>query len=468
MKALKYLLLCILLLCSYLSKSQQLQYVVRLTDKNNTIYKLDNPSVYLSQRCIARRQQYKINIDSSDLPVISSYIKSISSFNGITYLSESKWLNAILIKCSDTNVLQNIRQLSFVSDIMLVAGNHQTMRKSRDAVHHISGSHNNGTADYSYYGSSFKQIHIHNGEYLHDKGFRGNNMQIAVLDAGFYHYQSIRAFDSLISNKQVLGVKDFVAYNNSVNEDDNHGELCLSIMASNVPGEMIGTAPKASYWLLRTEDQLSENLVEEYNWVVAAEYADSCGADIISSSLGYNKFNNRHSNHSYLNFYNNSTLVSQGAAMAVRKGMIVCNSAGNEGSNGWKYIVFPADADSVCTVGAINTSGHIASYSSHGYPGKVKPDIVSTGASTVVYTASGAGTVNGTSFSNPNIAGLIACLWQAFPHFNNMMILEALYKSADRYNKPDNRYGYGVPDMKTAYKILIDKEKHELEEMKSF
>ena len=181
------------------------------------------------------------------------------------------------------------------------------------------------------------------------------------------------------------------------------------------------------------------------------------GADLISSSLGYYKFDNSSYNYTYDNFYNNSTIVSKGAAYAAEKGMIVTNSAGNEGNNSWKYLLFPADVDSVCSVGAVNASGDIASFSSYGYAGRVKPDIVSVGSNTVVYSGSGVGNGSGTSFANPNINGLIACLWQAFPAYNNITILDAVYAGASQYNNPDNRYGYGIPDMKAAYKILKKK-----------
>lgn len=280
-------------------------------------------------------------------------------------------------------------------------------------------------------------------------------MQITVLDAGFFHYKTITAFDSLRINGQVLGERDFVDFDNSVNEDNAHGMECLSTMTANWPGRMVGTAPKANYWLVRTENAASEYPIEEHNWVVGAEFADSTGSDMISSSLGYYDFDDPSFNHGYDDFYKNTAMVSKGASIAVRKGMIVMNSAGNEGNNGWKYEIFPADADSVCSVGAVSAAGQIAGFSSYGYPGKIKPNIVSVGAGTVIAGINNQPvTGNGTSFSNPNVAGLVACLWQAFPSVNNMKILDAVYKSADRYNAPGDQYGFGIPDFKTAYRLL--------------
>ena len=259
---------------------QDAQYIIRFTDKNNSSFSLDAPAGYLSQRAIERRQRYNIAFDSSDLPVNESYIHDVVATGNVTYLSASKWLNAILISCP-ANMLAQINQLPFVvsSQPVSLAGNPPgNIVEYDELVKPLNNSgKENGIAGNLNYGSSFNQVHIHNGDYLHDKGYTGGTMQIAVLDAGFYQYKTIAAFDSIRTNGQVLGEKDFVAYDNSVNEDNSHGELCLSIIAANVPGKMVGTAPAASFWLIRTEDVSFEKPVEEFNWVVGAEYADSCG-----------------------------------------------------------------------------------------------------------------------------------------------------------------------------------------------
>jgi subtilisin family serine protease len=218
---------------------------------------------------------------------------------------------------------------------------------------------------------------------------------------------------------------------------------------------MVGTAPDASFWLLRSENVNSEYPVEEHNWAVAAEFADSAGTDLISSSLGYMQFDDPQFDHTYNDFYKNSTMISRAATFAAKKGIIVTNSAGNEGGSSWNYIIFPADDDSVCAVAATNVNGNIAYFSSYGYPGKVKPNIASVGSGTILYAPYGLTSGSGTSFSNPNINGLIACLWQAFREFNNMTILEAVYRSADRVKTPNNRYGYGIPNMQKAYNLLM-------------
>jgi subtilisin family serine protease len=284
-------------------------------------------------------------------------------------------------------------------------------------------------------------------------------MTIAILDAGFYHYKINPAFDSVRMNNHVLGEYDFVMNETSVDEDHFHGANCFSIMAANRPGFIVGTAPNANYWLFRTEDAATEKPVEEQNWIAAAERADSAGADMISSSLGYTDFDDTTFNHTYAQRDGNTTMITIAADLAAKKGMIVMNSAGNSGNaaNDTRYIMCPADGDSVMTVGAVNTSGVIGSFSSWGpnSRGRVKPNIVSVGWGAVYANALGnPATGNGTSYSNPNIAGLIACLWQAFNEFTNMEIIDAVEKSADRYNNPDDHYGHGIPNFRIAYSLL--------------
>jgi subtilisin family serine protease len=296
---------------------------------------------------------------------------------------------------------------------------------------------------------------------LHELGFTGDGITIALLDAGYQAYKSNRAFDSIRSQGKILGEWDYVMNEASVNEDYFHGANCLSIIAANIPGVMVGSAPHASFWLLRTEDVYSEYPVEEQNWAAAAEFADSAGADMISTSLGYNIFDNPIYNHVYAQRDGNTTIITRAADLAAHKGMIVTVSAGNDGArtDDYKYVSVPADADSVLTVGAINGAGVIASFSCWGPngAGKLKPNVVSVGQGTIlVNTAGNAVGGNGTSYSNPNMAGLVACLWEAFPEFTNMEIINAVQESSDRYLNPDpQRYGYGIPNFRIAYENLL-------------
>jgi hypothetical protein len=233
---------------------------------------------------------------------------------------------------------------------------------------------------------------------------------------------------------------------------------CFSIMAANLPGSYIGTAPKASYYLFRTEDAATEFPIEEHNWVVAAEKADSLGVDMITSSLGYSTFDDQRLNHSYADMNGKSTMITIGADLAAKKGILVCNSAGNDGNDAWKYIIAPSDGFNVLAVGAVTVAGIPAAFSSYGpsADGRIKPNVASVGQMTyIIQTNNTVVQGSGTSFSNPNMAGLIACLWQAFPEFNNLKIIDAVQRSCPTYATPNDRIGYGIPDMQVAFTILM-------------
>lgn len=459
------------LLFSLAAEAQYSRYIVRLKDKKGTAFSISNPAAYLSARALARRTRYKIAIDSADLPISTVYLDSLKSVPNVTILNISKWLNQVCIKTTDAAALAKINSFSFVINTNAVAvrlaqpmpaASNKTDEFSQSLLPVTANDFNTafrmaGMADAYNYGTNAGQVTIHEGEYLHNLGFHGEGMVIAVLDGGFFNYKNSIAFDSIRLQNQVLGEWDFVANEQSVNEDNSHGAMCLSVMAANRPGKMIGTAPKAKYWLFRTEDVNSEYPVEEENWVAAAEYADSAGVDMITSSLGYSDFDDHSFDHSYPQRNGTTAMISIGANIAVKKGILVTNSAGNSGNSAGdlKYVICPADADSVLTVGATNVSGVMASFSSWGPngAGKLKPNVVSVGQSAVVANPSTGepAFANGTSFSNPNMCGLVACLWQAFPEFSNMDIINALQKSASKYSNPDYRFGYGIPNMRLAY-----------------
>ncbi|MGE5106187.1 MAG: S8 family serine peptidase [Sphingobacteriales bacterium] len=445
--------------------SQFSKYIIRFKDKNNTPYSLTAPSAYLSSKSIQRRINQNISIDSTDLPVNPSYIQTVLNTGTVTLLNRSRWLNAITIQTNDAAALTAISNLSFVKSsnpIALRVAPSKPVNKFNEIitpVQRISGNQDL-TGNYYDYGLGNDQIHLTNGEFLHNIGLHGEGITMSLLDGGFFGYLTNTAFDSARKYNQFLGTWDFVANEASVNEDNAHGMNCLSEICANWPGTLVGTAPKANCWLFRTEDAATEQPIEEYNWASGAEYADSVGTDIISSSLGYNTFDNISFNHTYADLNGNTTPCSIAADLAAKKGILVVNSAGNEGTNAWKYIIAPADGDSVLTVGATTTSGTIASFSGYGpsSDGQVKPGVVTTGQNIIIAgTNSQLATSSGTSFSCPNMAGLTACLWQAFPEYNNMKIIDAIQKSADHYSAPGDHYGYGIPNMKTAFgNLLVD------------
>ncbi len=456
-------ILSIFIFFSTSASAQFSKYVIRFKDKAGTPFIINNPAQFLSAKAIARRAKQNIAIDETDLPITPRYIDSVRLAGTVTILDNSKWLNQVCIETTDAAALAKINSFSFVIAsrpvMRRVSAQSPNNNKFNEQINTITSLATvSNVSNFYNYGSSDPQIHIHEGEYLHNKGFHGEGMLVAILDAGFYHYLSLAAFDSVRNNDQVGETYDFVNSENSVDEDHPHGMQCFSIMAANLPGQLVGTSPKATYYLYRTEDVNSESPVEEQYWAAAAERADSIGVDVISTSLGYNQFDNPLFNHTYADMNGNTTMIARAADLAAKKGMIVVVAAGNEGNNSWHYIITPADADSIVAVGAVNSSGIVGGFSSYGpsSDGQVKPAIASVGVGTALFNINGqVASGNGTSYATPNVAGLITCLWQAFPEFSNMEIILAVEKSSSIYNNPDDRIGYGIPNFHIAYDDLL-------------
>ncbi len=448
-------------------------YRVDFTDKNGSPYSINNPQEFLTQRAIDRRTKQGIAIDESDIPVIQSYLDGITA-TGAVILNKSRWFNSATVLVSDTSIIPVIQALPYVQDVnktrpWMALRKKKTLRGGGNSLpqglyltNPVEMLNNAFTSALlkrvlTDYGNGFNQANMIGVDYLHSQGFKGEGVVIAVLDAGFYHVNTLDMFDSLRSDGRLLGYYDFVLPGNNLFEESSHGMQVMSIMGGNVPGLLVGTAPRASYWLLRSEDASSENIVEEDNWIAAAEFADSVGADVINSSLGYTKFDDPTQSHTYSDMDGNTTRVSRGADMAASKGILVVNSAGNSGNDSWQYIGAPADADSILTIGAVDAYGNCASFSSHGpsYDGQVKPTVTAQGQGTFVVSSSdGVYPGNGTSFSSPVMAGAVACLWSANPSFSNMQVIDAVKQSASRYSTPDSLYGYGIPSMVIAHMIL--------------
>jgi serine protease AprX len=436
------------------------RYWVQFADKKNSPYTLSNPSAYLSPRAIQRRLNHSIAIDQRDLPVNPSYLDSLV-VKGAHIHCKSKWFNGAVVKVPNRSVITAILKLPFVVDTIAVmplahpADPSSALRKLTFQVSPVdlrAGS--NARISSLNYGPSLNQISMLKGVCLHDAGFQGQGMVIGILDAGFYHADKRTAFDSLRAHNQILGTRDFVSENDSVYENHFHGMCVLSCMGANLPGQLIGTAPKAKYWLLRTEQDSSEYVIEEYNWLAGAEFADSVGVDVINTSLGYTTFDDPRQNATYADMNGHKTVAARAANCAANKGIAVVCAAGNEGGGSWNYVGTPGDADSVLAVGAVDASGVYANFSSHGpnSAGMVKPSVAAEGQGSVVADWNSDGTVleNGTSFASPIMCGLVTCLWQAHPQVSNMDLFRYIEQSANRYSKPDTLLGYGIPDFCAA------------------
>ncbi len=451
--------ICLQFVFSQTSKT----YLVVFKDKTHSTYSIDKPTEFLSTKSIARRQKQNIAIKERDLPVNTAYVNSVRNV-GVKVVNQTKWLNAITVAIADERKLVIIKELSFVKSIILTAD--PASQKIKDTkfdyenvTQPVSIFSNNQKSVTSLlnYGPSFFQANQIGIDCMHDLGYMGQGMTIAVLDAGFFKADSLPAFDSLRTNNQILGCRDFVTGDTLVFEDYPHGMNVLSCMGGNLPGQLVGTAPKAKFWLLRTEDAFTETIQEEINWLVGAEFADSVGADVINSSLGYSKFDGGIGDHYYSDMDGNTTIISNAADWAAGTGIFVTTSAGNAGGPPWFKITAPADADSALTVGAIDSAGVIAGFSSRGltFDGRIKPNTCARGVAAVIAANTGGITTSGgTSFSSPITAGAVACLWQSNPTATNMQLLSAIQQSASQFSSPDSIMGYGIPNFCKADSIL--------------
>ncbi|MEI6950284.1 S8 family serine peptidase [Paraflavisolibacter sp. H34] len=463
----KILLLFWPLLC--LAEQLQAQrYLVRFKNKGFSTFTIENPSAYLSPAALERRQRHGIAVDSTDLPVTARYLDSLRTVTGVTVLNVSRWLNQVSIQVPAANATAALAKINSFPFVLAASRIASRLQSGETSAQEVPGSSSPApsaaqrqqavTANHFDYGNALNQIRLHNGEFLHNIGLRGQNMTLGVLDVGFRNFDVLKAFDSARTNGQLLGTWDFVAREASVSEDGTHGLYVFSTIAAHVPGTMVGTAPKARYYLFRTEDNASEYPIEEHNWVCGAERLDSSGGQVLSSSLGYRYFSDATLTHPYSDLNGNTTIAAIGADLAAKKGLLVVQSAGNDGAGGANTILTPADADSILVVGAVTPSGAAANFTSQGptSDGQIKPDVVALGAPAVLWgTANATITGNGTSYSTPIMAGLATCLWQGFPEVNNMKIIQVLRQAGSATANPNNQTGYGIPDIRKALLQLL-------------
>ncbi len=431
------------------------KYWVELTDKDNSPYCTCRPGEFLSQRALERRVRANIPIVENDLPVSPAYLDSLKS-KGLQIHGVSRWLNAVTL-IADTTAIKKIGGLTFVERWDYIGPhlkfrnppNRPAKKRKPEPDYPKPGGKQNPM------GYTTLQNSLLNIQPLYAAGHRGRGIWVAVMDGGFTNADTMPFFDSVALQGRLHPCWDFVERDAGVIEAAGHGTSVLSVMAANLPGYFVGGAPDATYFLLKTEDTGGEYPVEEANWVSGAEWADSLGVDIINASLGYTSFNDTTLSHKYTSLNGRTAIASRGAAIAASKGMIVCNSAGNEGDGVWHYIGVPADAPGVIAVGAVNRDGDRANFSSFGPTpdGRIKPDLVAPGDDVVVAGNIGTelGISSGTSLASPMLAGALAALWSAFPEKNATEILKAVFQSADQSEQPDNERGWGLPDMTRAW-----------------
>ena len=442
------------------------RYWIQFKDKTGSPYSVNEPSQFLSQKAIERRNKQGIAIVENDLPVNASYVAQVTAIAGVEVVNRSKWFNAITIQTTDSLAAVAVSNLPFVLQSQQTGKRKKPTNSDyflNDLSKLIAEAQTKDAAklekpdEGNYYGKGQKQITMLAGQKLHALGFQGQGITIAVLDAGFYRVNEFSYFEKLRNEGRLLGTRDFVDGGNSVFEDNSHGLSVLSTMASFKIGDFVGTAPGANYWLLRSENASTEFVNEEDNWARAAEFADSVGVDIINSSLGYTVFDDINTSYNYSQLDGKTARITIAADIAASKGMLIVNSAGNSGDDAWRHIGAPADGDSVLTIGATDSLGLYSSFSSVGpsADGRIKPNVTAMGENTKI--VSSGGTVapsNGTSFSAPIVCGLAACLWQAHPESSAMQIFKAIEQSASQFDAPDVEKGFGIPDFLRAHEIL--------------
>lgn len=427
-------------------------YAVYFKDKVGTPYSIDKPEEFLSKKAIERREKFDIPINNQDLPVSPKYVKSLEDA-GFDVIKTSKWLNCAIISVDDSKMFAKLSEMDFVKMKPEPQPKNYTYKPYKYKKTKIKPPKEENKYDY---GRATTQNEMLNIQALHNMGYTGKGVTMAILDGGFFHVDELPAFEKLWENNQIKGWYDFVDMDTTIFDGGTHGMMVLSTIGGNTE-KLVGTAPDAEFWLFVTEDGDSEYPIEEYNYVIAAEKADSIGCDIIHASLGYSDFDDDDLDYTYETLDGNTAISTIGADIAASKGILVTTSAGNEGNDPWKYISAPADADSCLSVGAVTYKGGYGYFSSQGptFDGRVKPDVCAQGVSSTVQRSSGRiGTADGTSFSGPIMSGAVACLVQAYPDKSNMEIIEAIIRISSQAKEPDEKLGYGIPDFYKAFEFL--------------
>ena len=431
-------------------------HCIYLQDKACQEHSVFRPQEFLSVRALKRRQQQGILINEQDIPVCELYCQQLTAL-GAVLTARSRWLNAVMVHTQDAQLLKKLTALPFVR---LIEPMGFYRKKGRSKYYTSRPPIDSSQHQASIYGLAAAQIEVHNGHLLHELGYRGAGVQVAVIDAGFSSAYRMAVFDSVYQQGRFLGQWDFVQRDDFVYENSTHGNSIWSVMAANKPHLMIGTAPDASYYLFKAEDVRGEYPVEEFYWLLAAEYADSVGVDIINSSMGYHAFRDVAFSYQKSDLDGQTTLISRAAQWASDKGLLVVNAAGNEGHKEWQTLAAPADVADVLTVGASDAQYERANFSAIGPTAdqRLKPDVAALGAATAYATLVRYEVKygEGTSYACPVIAGLTAALKQAYPNALHSQLKQVIRESGHQIQQPDTLLGYGIPDYWKAYKSLAD------------
>ncbi len=451
----RLLVLAFLFIAAFPSVGKVNRYMVFFMDKNGSLFTIDRPEEFLSVRAIQRREKQNIDISVNDLPVSETYLEALRNSNLADVHFTTKWMNGVLVEMDEANV-ESVNSMEFVREVVYVAPD------SRLTAQHTNGREATvlkkaGGNSESY--ESDAQNEFIGVDVMHESGFKGEGILIAVFDSGFKFVNESPYFSHIFNENKIIASRDFIRKSTNVFAYDSHGSKVLSCISAFNEGEYTGTAPESDLILCVTEDIGSEYRIEEYNWLFAAEYADSLGVDIINSSVGYSYFEDDAMNYTYKDLNGNTAVITRAADIAASKGILVVSSNGNEGNNAWKYLNAPADADSILAVGASTFDFERSNFSSYGptSDGRIKPDISALGTWVKIVYMDEIAYANGTSFSAPLVSGLAAGFWQAYPDLTNIEVIQYLKMTASQSDAPDTLLGYGIPNfMKASTKVKIN------------
>jgi subtilisin family serine protease len=448
MVACRHLLLLLFLILSLWAEAQVNRYMVFFKDKHNSSFAINQPEAFLSQRAISRRIKNGVELSIQDLPVNASYVNQVKQTGALTYYT-SRWFNALLIQC-DANLLPAIEALQAVDRVELVApGTLNTATETKIPVYLSARTTSNKNI------KTTSQLSMLGLDAMHELNIRGEGVKVAVFDSGFPGVNTVAPFSHLQDN--IKDTYNFVNRQANVYRNDDHGTEVLSVMAAYQEGSFVGGAYNADYHLYLTEDVGSEYRIEEYNWLFAAERADSAGVDVINASLGYNTFDNVAMDYTKQQLNGSTAVVTRAAQFAADRGIVVVVSAGNEGNNSWQLVTPPADAVGVIAVGSVTSSETRSGFSSIGptSDNRIKPDLCALGSGTFVVRNTGnTGTTSGTSVASPLMASLVAGVIQRYDTLTKQEIIDVLKSSASLAESPNNQLGYGVPNFAEVRLIL--------------
>ncbi|RDK85573.1 S8 family peptidase [Marinirhabdus gelatinilytica] len=451
----KKLILIATVLFSVTAMAQE-DALVFFADKEDVAASIANPITILTQEAIDRKAMHNTPIDERDVPVNEDYITQIKNQSGITVHAKSKWLNAVYVRGSQSNI-NALTNLSFVTEVEFADKglNLSPFQPPTEDKFIIENQESRITYDY---GAATNQTEMLAVDFLHEENLTGEGMIVAVMDSGFPNVLTNDAFADVVSDGRLLGTYDFAERQTNVDGTGSHGARTFSNIGAFLDGDenFVGTAPEASFYLFRTEFGPSENPVEEAWWVEALERADSLGVDVVNTSLGYQDYDNPSYDHSYEDLDGETTIAARGGNIAFEKGMLLVTSAGNDGG-GFTFVATPGDSKGILTIGAVDSNGNYASFSSIGptVDGRIKPDVMAQGQDAAIVNQDGDVTFSsGTSFSSPIMAGAIACLWEYRPEVKNSTIMQLVRESAHLFNNPTDEMGYGIPNFEDAYNAL--------------